>query len=140
MTQEEQRLKWRQEYRRYHPKKPARTFFHQGLQRVVTRDSYATRIFWSKQMTDFLKTHFATTLNEELAGCLGVSIRTIVRKARELGLTKDKTWLDGIWDERRVMAHAESKRKGYPGTFKKGQHASPATEFKKGTKTFIKLK
>lgn len=138
MTQEEQRLKWRQEYRKYHPIKPARTFYHQGQQRVVTRDRYSMRIFWNKQMTDFLKTHFATSLNEDLAGCLGVSQRTVIRKARELGLKKDKTWLDGIWNERRLMANAEAKRLGYPGTFKKGQHPSPATEFKKGQKRLSK--
>lgn len=85
-------------------------------------------------MTDFLKVNFARTLNEDLAGCLGVSPRTVIRKARELGFTKDKSWLAGIWNERRLMAHAEAKRKGYPGSFKKGQHPSPATEFKKGQK------
>lgn len=134
MTQEEQRLKWRQEWRRYHPVKPKRIFWHEGMQRIVEHDRYVTRIFWSKDMIDFLKANFARTLNEDLAGCLGVSQRTVIRKARELGLQKDKAWLDGIWNERRLMAHAESKRKGYPGTFRKGQHASPETEFKKGQK------
>ena len=138
LTQEDQRQKWRQAYRKYHPIKPPKTFYHQGLQRVVVHDHYAIRIFWSKDMTDFLKANFATTLNDDLAGCLGVSKSTVIRKARELGLSKDEKWLGGIYEERRLMAHAESKRKGYPGTFKKGQHASPATEFKKGHKRIIK--
>lgn len=139
MTQEELRAKWRQNYRKYHPLKPRKIFFHQGMQRIVVRDHYATRIFWNKEMTDFLKANYSTTLNEELAGCLGVSIRTVIRKARKLGLAKDKEWLAGVWEERRLMAHAESKRKGYPGSFRKGQHASPKTEFKKGYKNLKHL-
>ena len=130
MTQEEQRAIWREDYRKRHPIKPPRTFYSDKHGRIVTRDHYATRIFWSKDMLDYLKANYATTLNEDLAGCLGVSPRTMVRKARELGLQKDAAWISKIWDERQMMAHAESKRLGYPGSFQKGQHASPETEFK----------
>lgn len=130
MTQEEQRAVWREEYRRHHPIRPPRTFYSSKHGRIVTRDHYSTRIFWSKDMLDYLKANYATTLNEELGGCLGVSPRTVIRKARELGLSKDKEWLRKIWDERRMIAHIVSKTKGYPGSFQKGQHASPATEFK----------
>ena len=132
MTQEERRAKWREYYHRKHPRKEPKNFFHQKLQRIVTRDHYATRIFWNRDMLDLLKQNFHNTLNEELAGMLGVSVRTMIRKARELGLTKNKQWLDAVWDERRLMAHAVSKRMGYPGSIKPGQHLSPATEFKKG--------
>lgn len=131
MTQQEQRAIWREKWRKYHPVKPSRTFYSPKMGRVVTRDHYATRIFWNKDMLDFLKDNFATMLNEELAGCLGVSKRTMIRKARKLGLRKDTAWLSAIYDERRMMAHAVSKKLGYPGSFQKGQHASPATEYKK---------
>ena len=83
-------------------------------------------------MLDYLKQNFATTMNEELAGCLGVSTRTMIRKARELGLEKDKAWLASVWEERRKMATVESKRKGYPGGFPKGVRNYPDGEFKKG--------
>ena len=85
-------------------------------------------------MLDYLRKHYPTTLNEELAGCLGVSQRTMIRKARELGLEKDPEWLAAVWDERRQLAHVISKRKGYPGGFKKGERANPAGEFKPGRK------
>jgi hypothetical protein len=83
-------------------------------------------------MLDYLRKHFPTTLNEELAGCLGVSQRTMIRKARELGLEKDPEWLAEVWNDRRNLAHAISKRKGYPGKFVKGQRANPSGEFKAG--------
>ena len=83
-------------------------------------------------MLDYLKQHYATTLNEELAGCLGVSRRTMIRKARELGLQKDKAWLASVWEKRRKMATVESKRKGFPSGFKKGVRNFPDGEFKKG--------
>lgn len=132
LSQEEKRAKWREYYRRKHPVKPARTFYSPKMDRIVVHDHYATRIFWNKQMLQFLQQNFATTLNDELAGWLGVSVRTMIRKARELGLQKDATWLKGIWDERRRMAVASTKVNGNSGTFRKGLHASPETEFKKG--------
>lgn len=130
MTQEEQRAIWRSNYRKHHPVLPPRTFYSLKHGRVVVREKYSTRIFWNTDMLDYLRRHFATTLNDELAGCLGVSHRTMIRKARELGLKKDPAWLKTIWDERRKWAQSASRRLGYPGCFKKGQHASPATEFK----------
>ena len=113
---------------------PARqgVYYNPKVGRIVHHEHYATRIFWNTQMIDYLRRHFPTTLNEELAGCLGVSPRTMIRKARELGLEKDPEWLAAVWEERRKLAHVISKRKGYPGGFKKGERANPAGEFKAG--------
>ena len=108
------------------------TFYSEKHGRVVVHHGYATWVFWNKDMLDYLKQHYATTLNDELAGCLGVSPRTMIRKARELGLQKDEKWLAGVWEERRKMATVESKRKGYPGGFPKGVRSNPDGEFKKG--------
>lgn len=99
--------------------------------RIYNHQRYKTMIFWSPQMIADLKRYFPTTLNEELAGILNVSPRTMVRKARELGLEKDKVWLRAIWEERRLMAHVESKRRGYPGCFKKGNMIGVEYRFKK---------
>lgn len=83
-------------------------------------------------MLDDLRRMFPDTLNEELAGFLGVSQRTMIRKARELGLQKDPAWLANVWEERRKWAHMASAAKGYPGGLKKGQHSNQSGEFKKG--------
>lgn len=113
---------------------PARqgVYYNPKVGRIVHHEHYATRIFWNTQMLDYLRRHFPTTLNEELAGCLGVSPRTMIRKARELGLEKDPEWLAEVWEERRKMAHIIARKKGYPGGFKKGERANPAGEFKAG--------
>lgn len=105
--------------------KTGRTIEHQGL---------AVRIYWSEAMLSYLRRHFPTTLNEELAGCLGVSMRTLSRKAQQLGLRKDPDWLHRIWDERRIMAQVKAKRCGNPGHWKKGEHSNPEYEFKPGRK------
>jgi len=106
--------------------------YHPSYGRIMEHQGYATRIFWNKDMLDYLRRHYATTLNEELAGCLGVSQRTMIRKARELGLEKDPAWLAAVWEERRQLAHIVSKRTGKPGSFKKGIRHNPDGEFKKG--------
>ena len=89
------------------------------------------RIFWNPNMIALLKEKYPTMLNEELTELLGVSLRTMIRKARELGIEKNKDWLIKIWNERRHWAHIEAKKKGYPGSFKKGEHHCIEHEFKK---------
>lgn len=113
-------------------RKPDGARYHPSYGRVMEHHGYSLHIFWSAQMIDYLRRHFPVTLNEELAGCLGVSVRTMIRKARELGMKKDPQWLASVWSENRLLAHSVSKRRGYPGGFKKGQHANPEGEFKTG--------
>jgi len=92
-------------------------------------------VHWSSQMIDDLRRLFPTTLNSEVAEYLGVSQRTAIRKAHELGIQKDPTWLANIWEERRQWAHMSARRKGFPGGFRKGHHANPEKEFKPGHTT-----
>jgi hypothetical protein len=108
--------------------------YHPGYGRIMEHKGNGMRIYWSPQMLGYLSRHYSTTLNEELAGCLGVSMRTVIRKARELNLEKDPSWLAQIYEERRLMAQAEAKRRGYPGAFPKGKHSNPEGEFKPGHK------
>ena len=82
-----ERAQKRAYYRRLHP---------DGLRydmtsgRVMRKKDGVVTIGWSGSM-------LAVTKNEEIAGVLGVSVRTMIRKARELGLKKDKEWLRTIW-------------------------------------------
>lgn len=107
------------------------TFYHKSYGRIMVHNGFSTRIFWSPSMISYLQKHYPTTKNRELSEELGVSERTITRKARELGLNKDSEWLSGVWDEHRMMAQVESKRKGYPGSFKPGNMIGKEYRFKK---------
>ena len=89
--------------------------------RKVMHKGRSTSIYWDGNMLAMLRRYFPNTLNDELAEILGVSKRTMIRKARELGLEKDPHWLKGVWDDLRIKAHSASKEKGYPGAFKKGR-------------------
>ena len=107
--------------------------YSQRLNRLVIKKGTGIAFFWSPQMLDYLQRHFPTTLNEELAGIFGVSSRTLLRKARELGLEKDPVWLHQIWDERRQLARIANKAKGYPGAFKKRSPQQSLRRIQKGT-------
>ena len=110
-------------------KKPDGTRYHPAYGRIMTHEGYATRIFWSRAMLDYLCRHYPNTINDELAGCLGVSKTTLSRKARELGLEKDPAWLAAVYDERRRIGQAVSRRNGNSGQFRKGGHANRGGEF-----------
>ena len=99
--------------------------------RIMQHERYSTRIYWSPQMLSDLKRLFPTTSNSECAAILGVSLRTVVRKAREIGLEKDSTWLQEVWNYNLQTASAVGKSLGYPGCFKKGNMIGYNTRFKK---------
>lgn len=109
-----------------------RVFFDTSSGKLMEHDRYAVRLYWSPQMLADLKRHFPTTRNEECAEMLGVSVRTLVRKAREVGIEKDPHWIKGVWNHNRLMAQASTRLHGNLGCFKKGVHYNPAGEFKKG--------
>lgn len=112
-------------------RKPEGVYYNADKGRLMEHKGYGTRIYWSGDMLSLIRREFPTTLNEELAGMLGVSLRTMLRKARELGLSKDPQWLAKIWDERRAWALAAARRKGYPGCFKPGNTIGKDWRFKK---------
>lgn len=116
-------------------KKKDRVYRDERTGRMMEHKGKATRIFWSAAMLSYLRRHYPTTKNAELAECLEMSPRTLVRKASALGLRKDPEWLGKVWDEHRQMAHVAYKKKGSPNAFKPGQHNYPAGEFKPGQKS-----
>lgn len=50
-------------------------------------------IFWTPNMISILKRHYPNSPNSEVCEMLGVSERTLVRKARELGLEKSEEYI-----------------------------------------------
>lgn len=126
------RKKKREEYTR-NRKVPDGCFLHKSIGRIVEHKGCSTRIFWSGNMLSLLERYYPTTKNEEVAEIIEVSSRTLIRKARELGLSKDPDWLKGIYNFNRRDAQAESKRRGYPGAFKLGNKIGEKYRFKKKT-------
>ena len=118
--------------RNYIPK-PQGIFYDPKRQRAMEHKGAGTRIYWSPQMISELRRWYPTKLNAEVAELLGLSVRTIIRKARELGLVKDPEWLAAIWDERRYWASVARKAKGYPGCFKPGNMIGAEYRFKPKT-------
>lgn len=88
-------------------------------------------IEWTPQKLKLLSDFFPIMFNDALAKWLGVSRRTLTRKARELGLKKKDNFHEMKKDKIRERQSEALKKVECASRFKKGQHASPATEFKK---------
>lgn len=86
-------------------------------------------IAWSPQMIDDLRRMYPNTRNSELAEYFNVSIRTLTRKASQIGLSKAKEFTKEMSQEFLRRARLVNMTIGNSGQFKKGMRASPATEF-----------
>ena len=113
-------LKYKREYYQKKLKVVDGTFMHRKLHRIVEHKGYSTRIFWNGNMLSIMQRHYHNTINRELAEMLGVSERSVTRKARELGLEKDKEFISSTSKKNLLLAHIKGKELGYPGCFTKG--------------------
>ena len=93
-------------YDKYHPK-----VYMSSDGQLMMRSRGHPCIFWSGNMISTLKRYYPNTSNEELVGLLGVSERTIVRKARELGLFKSKEYISHTAKAKSFMAHVVLNKK-----------------------------
>lgn len=93
-------------------------------------------IFWTPRMLKTLKDFFPIMFNKPLAAWIGVSERSLIRKARELGLEKRPGFLDDRREDIVELARTALKKAYRDGrltsAFKKGERNYPAGEFKKG--------
>lgn len=120
----------RDEYAR-NRKVPNRLYQDPVTGRLMEHKDYSTKINWSPYMIERLTNKYATTKNEDLAIDLNVSPRTVIRKARELGLEKDRGWMQAHARKNCQTMRILNKCCGNSGQIKKGEHKSPKTEFKK---------
>lgn len=90
------------------------------------------KIQWTPEMIQRLKFNFKYAYNKSLAIDLGVSLRSLIRKARELGLEKEEGFLDKRKNQIQSMARA--RRRANPTKGMKGWCVpnSEAHRFKKG--------
>ena len=92
--------------------------FELYLPPVKPKKQSRPKIKWTPEMIGKLTDKFAKTFNKELAAELGVSWRTLVRKARELKLEKEDSFLDKNRTIIQTMAKAArspNKTKGQKG-------------------------
>lgn len=95
----------------------------------LEKERHMTAVVWTPEMVKLLKSFYPTMMNRDLAKLLGVSMRTTIRKARELGLEK----VPDFFELKREQINARSGPKGPTRTsFKKGEHRNPDGEFKPG--------
>lgn len=89
-----------------------------GLKRIGS--SKALSISWTPEMLEILRNEFPVSYNRKLAAKLKVSMRSLIRKARELHIEKEPGFLD---KRRKEITHMATINHGVP--WNKGLHYTP---------------
>jgi len=89
-------------------------------------------------MLQRLREEYPVRYNRELSRDLGVSVRSLIRKARELGVRKEDRFIEKRMAEIEKMANSAAKKSKRPNM--KGRHLNPAGEFKPGHKESAETK
>ena len=93
-------------------KRPDGVFYDKKERRLMEHRGLSKRIYWTGDMISLLKRHFHNTKNEELAEMIGVSLRTLAKKANEFGLVKSEAYIRRLQREN-VYFVANSYKKGH---------------------------
>lgn len=105
-------------YRRIHrnrrPDRSDGVRYSKAAQRIVEYRNGYQRKYWSPSMLSDLRRLYPVTKNEELASLFGISLRTLNRKAAELGLKKDAEWMRKVSSFNRFLAAVKRRADGYP--------------------------
>lgn len=112
-------------------KRTARVFLGSDGRSKESKGGFKVSLYWNPTMIKTLDQKFSDTENKELAIELGVSPRTLVRKARERGLEKDPVWLAAKWEENRKLAHFANRIKPNAGQMNLVEAGKPY-RFQKG--------
>ena len=84
----------------------------------IPKNRKGIKIEWTDLMIDILRRKFPTSYNRYIAIELGVSMRSAIRKARELGIDKEQKFLEYRRMEISAMAQTakpENRNKGNKG-------------------------
>ena len=76
----------------------------------MQREGRVLRIYWGEEAIKKFKRLFPTTTNEELAIEFLCSERTIIRRARKLGLEKDPEVVAAKWEVNRKLTYRNPNR------------------------------
>ena len=79
--------------------------------RLIIRENGIARIFWNSNMIADLKRYYPNQSNKEVADILGVSERTMIRKARELGLSKSEEYINNNAKVKSLMGVLAQRKK-----------------------------
>lgn len=100
---------------------------------AVEHRGNSTRLYWGEERTKDFKRLFPFNTNEDMAIEMGCSVRTVVRRAREMGLEKDAYWLQKVQDRNRKLAQGVNKLCGNKADLTNFLEASKKYRFKPGT-------
>lgn len=90
------------------------------------------KIQWTETMEKRLREYFPTMFNDTVAVLLGVSVRTVIRKARELGIEKVPDFHARKREQISARASAGLKAVECTTRFKKGTQIGQKYQFKPG--------
>jgi len=94
---------------------------------------------WPKSDIKYMEENFPHVSNKELAAHFCIGWRSVVRKARELGLVKSETFRDNI-DFIGIGSRAATNPNSIATRIKKGERRGAATQYKPGNTPWLKGK
>lgn len=89
------------------------------------------KIEFTDDQADWMRKHYPTTYNQECCDYLGVSMRTMIRFARSLGLTKDPDFVKSISHEHCKLMQSLNRGEGNAGKVNLIKYG-PRYQFRKG--------
>lgn len=107
-------------YERQHRRKPDGLVIDLRFKRPSDKTGKAISIHWDGNMLSIIRKHYPTSNTAEVAEMLGVSVSSVQRKARKLGLKKNREYMRSMMKEKQFFATLASAKSANRNQFPKG--------------------
>lgn len=107
-------------YERQHRRKPDGLVFDSRFKRASDKNGKAISIHWDGNMLSIIRKYYPISNTSEVAEMLGVSVASVQRKVRKLGLKKDREYMRSMIKEKQFFATLASLKSPNRNKFEKG--------------------
>lgn len=107
-------------YERQHRRKPDGLVIDSRFKRPSDKNGKAISIHWDGNMLSIIRKYYPISNTAEVAEMLGVSVASVQRKVRKLGLKKDREYMRSMIKEKQFFATLASLKSPNRSKFEKG--------------------
>lgn len=107
-------------YDRQHRRKPDGLVFDSRFKRASDKNGKAISIHWDGNMLSIIRKYYPISNTAEVAEMLGVSVASVQRKVRKLGLKKDREYMRSMMKQKQFYATLASSKSPIHSRFEKG--------------------
>ncbi len=101
----------REDWKKRHKPVPKGVFFDDSTGKLIDRRTPYPQPFWSENMLNILRRYYPISPTREVSELVGLSCKSVTKKAKQLGLSKSREYIQKMNAENGILGGIANKRR-----------------------------